>query len=326
VTLLTTRRMPPELVARIEASVRGTRSAHRHARTRESWRPRIIAVTRIAVVAGVFTLLATVLRHRADADNHVDRVRASLLETVRAATATLTDRDVEAESRMESWIVRASGGYESDFVAERLRQPGALAATLERGSVYVRGTVDDLHTSRGIRDAAAASVKDALLSCLLAPPSASNESALVSRVHDAYAGGAGRLATQVERLHDVQTGLPFLQPSWAAQVRESKTLAELDGLGRAFEKAPIAAARSGLKAALLIFAIDEPGDTATPAELDGERAHDVRVGLVDLVSDTVLLRLRRHVDPAKISVKQRSLYASGIDACALAMDVRRSVE
>jgi len=42
--------------------------------------------------------------------------------------------------------------------------------------------------------------------------------------------------------------------------------------------------------------MDEADGTA-PTEL-GERAHHVRVGLVDLDKEELLLRLRRHVDPS----------------------------
>ena len=60
-------------------------------------------------------------------------------------------------------------------------------------------------------------------------------------------------------------------------------------------------------------------------ELDGERPHDVRIGLVDLTSAKMLLRLRKRVDPTWISMNARAQYASGLDACALAMDVHESI-
>jgi hypothetical protein len=71
--------------------------------------------------------------------------------------------------------------------------------------------------------------------------------------------------------------------------------------------------------------MDEPGDRSIPAELDGERPHHVRVGLVDLASKKQLLALRRKVDPSWLSPTARAEYASGIDACTLALDVRAEV-
>jgi hypothetical protein len=74
---------------------------------------------------------------------------------------------------------------------------------------------------------------------------------------------------------------------------------------------------------LLIAAMDEPA--AGPADLDGERAHDVRVQIVDLRAGKVLLRARKHVDPAWLTASTRSTYAAGVDGCALAYDIRSVV-
>jgi hypothetical protein len=46
---------------------------------------------------------------------------------------------------------------------------------------------------------------------------------------------------------------------------------------------------------------------------------------VDLRQRKVLLSLRRRVDPSWISVAARAEYASGIDSCALALDVHAAV-
>jgi hypothetical protein len=48
----------------------------------------------------------------------------------------------------------------------------------------------------------------------------------------------------------------------------------------------------------------------------------VRIAIVDVSAGKVLLWLRRRVDPGWISVAKRADYASGLDACALALDVR----
>jgi hypothetical protein len=67
--------------------------------------------------------------------------------------------------------------------------------------------------------------------------------------------------------------------------------------------------------------MDEPGDGGGPTELDGERAHHVRLFLVDMVASKTLLRVRRLVDPTWISLAKKSDYASGLDSCGLAFDV-----
>ena len=72
------------------------------------------------------------------------------------------------------------------------------------------------------------------------------------------------------------------------------------------------------------MAMDEPAPLTSPAELDGERAHEVRVAIVEVASSKVLLRLRKHVDPSDWSPKVRPDYARGLDECALAADVREA--
>jgi predicted RNA binding protein with dsRBD fold (UPF0201 family) len=74
-----------------------------------------------------------------------------------------------------------------------------------------------------------------------------------------------------------------------------------------------------------LLALDEPGDQGGPTELDGERPHSVRVGLVDLSTKKVLLRMRRHVDPRWLSASARAELASGIDSCELALQVHKAV-
>jgi hypothetical protein len=104
-------------------------------------------------------------------------------------------------------------------------------------------------------------------------------------------------------------------------VEQATSLAAVDGLRAEFRAAPTERAMRALKGTVLLCAFDEPGTHDGPTELDGERPHDVRLGLVDLTASKVLLRLRRHVDPGWISTSRRMEYAVGLDACALAFDV-----
>jgi hypothetical protein len=71
--------------------------------------------------------------------------------------------------------------------------------------------------------------------------------------------------------------------------------------------------------------MDEPGDPKAPAELDGERAHAVRVTLTEMESGQVRIRYRGAVDPSWLSANARAEHASGIDGCALALDLRNAV-
>jgi hypothetical protein len=67
--------------------------------------------------------------------------------------------------------------------------------------------------------------------------------------------------------------------------------------------------------------MDEP-DEAGPADLDGERPHQVRVALIDLRAGKIVLRTRKRVDPNWLAATTRSNFASAVDGCALALDIR----
>ncbi len=321
-TFLTTRRMAPELAARIDASVRGGRRASRDPRYATS---NLVAIARFAGLLAMVAVIGEVVVLRRHDQRDFEAARAALLDKVHAASAPLTPEDRGAVARVESWLMRSSGEYEGDLIADELRPKGALAAVLARPSLYIHGTLSQLSRPAGIAEAAISSLKDPFVVCLVEPPASRAESALLAKVRDAYSKDAEQHATQVRRFRDAQAGLPFLLPAWAEKVRSARTPGELDPLREEFEKAPIEGATRAVKAGLLLFSMDEPGEPGGAIELDGERAHLVRVGLVDLASAKVLLRMQKRVDPSWISVAKRPLYASGLDACALALDVREAV-
>ena len=139
---------------------------------------------------------------------------------------------------MESWLERSSGPYDGDLVADELRHPGALAALLSRPAVYVRGPLDAFHSSTVILAAAAASLKDPLLVCLIEPPSSRAEKVLFEKVRAAYSRGAEQHTPNVLRLYEAEVGLPFLLPPWADKVREARTVEEIADLRRDLRARP----------------------------------------------------------------------------------------
>ncbi len=329
-TFLVTGKMRAELAARVQASVSGRRVAPWGAPT-EGWiarrareiAPRLRSVGRFvaasALVAAVFAAGSSWRRERL----HLESARAALLEEVRARAAELTDDDRGAIDRADAWLMRLAGPYAGDFVDDAMRAPGAVQEALGRPSVYVRGPVEAFASPASIASAAAASFKDPLVLCLVAPPTARSEKAMMHPVRVVYDGGqaAEGEAPHVRLLSEAEAGLPYLLPSWASHVEQAASLAAIDGLRSEFHAAPAERAVRALKAGVLLCAFDEPGTHDGPTELDGERPHDVRLGLVDLAASKVLLRLRRHVDPGWISTSRRAEYAVGLDACALALDV-----
>jgi len=309
--------MSPALAARVQASVEGRRAAP-GATLAPGWKS-LARFTLLAIALGAISWFV-VARHRAR--QRLESERSALIERARRESGSLTSDEKAVTTRVLAWLVRFAGNYEGDLIADELRSKDALRALLTRPSVYVRGPLASFNGIVGLAESASASRGDAFILCLVDPPASKTEKLLRGKARAAY-HGIGRIesAARVERLHDAFEGLPFLAPEWEARVRAAEELSEIESLKQRFERAPIAAAKRVAKAPLLLFAMDEPGDKRGPAELDGERPHDVRVGVVDLAAAKLLLRLRRRVDPSFISPAARAEYASGIDSCALALDV-----
>jgi hypothetical protein len=196
---------------------------------------------------------------------------------------------------------------------------------LATSAVYVRGPIDALGNPASRGAAVLASTRDSLVRCLLSPPSSRAESTVFESAKAAYTGSPTERFGGVESLRDVALAMPFLVPAWEARVHAAETIDELGRLQRDLDRAPMASARRGARAKVLLLALDEASETRGPTELDGELAHAVRIELVDLRATKVLLRLRRRVDPSWISVPRHAEYASGMDGCRLAMDVQMSV-
>ena len=321
-TFLTTSKMDPALAERVDASVRGKKGPRRSAARAR----RIVSLLRLVLVVTVALGIYNIVVGRRESKRALEQTRASLLESARMQSDSLSSEERAAMSRVESWLVRLSARYEGDLVDADLRGPGKLAATLARPLVYVRGTAEALGSAEGITAAASTSAKDALVLCLLEPPESRTEKLLVDKVRIAYAAGWNleSRTPNVHRLNDAAVGLPFLLPPWSERVRAADAT-ELARLRTELERAPIERAKEAAKANLLLVAIDEPGDGAGPTELDGERPHPVRVVLVDLAASKVLLRSRHLVDPSGIKPERRATYASGIDSCVLALDVAEDV-
>jgi hypothetical protein len=323
-TFLTTTKMHPALAARIEASVRG--EEHR-AGAPKRLPPRVISLARAALVLVVALGVYTVVSGRRHDREELERARTALLDTVTPHSSTLTADDRNAVLRAESWLMRSSGEYEGEVVAPELRAPGAFRAALGRSAIYVRGALGGFKSPMLIADAASTSGKDSLLLCLLEPPASRAEKVMFDEVRLAYGAGSAleERTAHVRRLHEAIVGLPLLLPSWTERVRSAPDSLELARLKRELERTPVVRAKQAVRAELLVAALDEPSDGGGPTELDGERAHAVRIVIVDLAAEKVLLRTKKLVDPTWISLAKKSSYATGLDSCGLAFDVHESV-
>lgn len=317
-TLLVNARMDPALAARIEASVTGRKKSATGrvspgvVRRLVAWaRVGIVVALGVAVYAGVTTYRRV---HR-----ELDEKRGELLAAITSAQANVTAKDRGAVDRAMPWITRLAGPYEGDVAAVT-----GLAAELERPAMYVRGSIDTMRTKESVHGAAAVSSKDALLFCLLEPPAARTESAILEKIRFVHAGGPRfeERTANVRRLNDALAGLPFLSPALVTRARSAEDVSEVAKLKKDLESAPLDRAKRALRSELLIVAIDDKGDGTGPTELDGERPHEVRVAVVELESGRTLLRAKRRVDPSWLDVNKRPVYSSGADSCALGFDLR----
>lgn len=318
-SFLTNAKMHPALAARIEASVRGKRATPGDASSAATVR----ALIRLVVVVAVASLGAWIFVTQRRESARIEGERTLLVDIVHGHDALLTDSDRGAFARDATWLGSLSGTYEGDLVASELAAPGVLDATLARPAVYVHGPVDSFATPQAVDEVAIESVKDSFLLCLLDPPATRTEKVVLDKVRVAYGvdGALEQATPDVMRLADAKAALRVLSPEWEAKVKAADSY----GLGKLhaeLERTPIESGKRALKAGLLIAVMDERATATGPSELDGERAHLVRVAIVDVAVAKTLVRLRRRVDPADWSEKSRTTFARGLDECALAFDVR----
>ncbi|HET9955263.1 MAG TPA: hypothetical protein VFQ61_12200 [Polyangiaceae bacterium] len=321
-TFLITRRMSPELAARVLASVRGQRAAPVARRSR----PSTMAQLRLAAVLLVAALVTSIVIWRQRSHEHLEAARAELLAAVRRQANSLNPSQKGIAARAELWIARFTGRYEGDWVDPDLQTEEQLTQRLAQPLLYVKGPIDGFRDSPQIAETARNSFKDAFVACLVRPPEARSESALLARVRQVGSRGEqSETLGHVQRLHGALAGLPFLGDAWAKHIQTAPDTLEIDKLRRLFEKAPIESAKKAAQSSILLLALDEPGELTVPAELDGERPHAVRAALIDLDQGRWLLRVRRTVDPRKLSSENRATRASALDACGFALEVRQAV-
>jgi hypothetical protein len=308
--------MHPALADRVRASIRKGRS--RDARIDRRW----TAAFRFATLVGITLALLALSALKRREDDHLEQARRSLVDAVSQKRAQLSDDDMLTLEHAVTVLLRAPGPYEGDLVTNETRGANALSAILDRPVIYFRGPVDAFKGEDALRNAALISYPDAFVRCLVDPPRARTEKALLERIRS----GPEQTMLRMHRLYDLFAGIPVLRSSWKTNVRETKRLLDLSPFEHELRAARLDQTTAAARARLLLFVMDEPGAPGGPTELDGERPHDVRVTLFDLPQRSALLRLRRHVDPSAFSDRGRASRASGLDGCALSLDVREAVE
>jgi len=321
-TFLKTSKMNPALAARVEASV------HRGSSHGSSLDRKWTVFFRFAIFFGAIGSVVSLFVMQKRDDARLEQTRSSLLDTVRVERARLRDTDMMNLERSAQVLVRAAGRYEGDLVTHDVRGLEALGAVLSRPLVYVRGPLASFKNDETIAQAAQASTLDTFVTCLVDPPPSRTEKPMLERVR-ATEGGSPRLrdrTAEVHRLHYLTSGLPLLQHAWKARVKAAKDHGDLQRFEKELRGSRLDETSAAARARLLLVVMDEPGHPGAVTELDGERPHEARVTLVDLEANRPLLRLRRRLDPGAFSDRGRAAHASGLDACALALDVREAAE
>jgi hypothetical protein len=317
-TLLVTSKMSPALAARVQTAVSG-----QHARGRP-----LKALLRFLTLSFVMISAVGVVRFRQQRAQKLETERAELLSTLEQAGKSLNRSDRELPQRVATAIaLQSTPNYPGDELPEPPLRDTDLTEVLALPTLYVRGSLDALARPDRLSDVAAGSSKDAFLLCLLSPPEARTEKALRLKASAAAAQSKTTLqaSAHVERLAPLLQALPLLGRPWADRVRSAETSEALEKLAKLVAAAPLTAAVRAAKARQLLLVLDETAAATGPTELDGERAHPVRVALIDLPGGEPRLRFRGKVDPAGLSDQSRTAYASGIDSCTLALDFRRAV-
>jgi hypothetical protein len=304
-TLLTNRKMDAALRERIENSLAASGSA-------EASAARLRAIMRFLSLAIVVFAVVWMISKRHAAKSALETQRAALLESFHAKTAAITEDDRNALARDEALLESLTGPYEGDTSS-----PSALTRTI----VYVRGPIESFRSKATIPKAAAQSIEDAFARCFVDPPRTRGEKDVLPKVRAVYTGQPGGLKN-VERLETAYAAERLLDPAWLARAKASERETELKKLELDLDHTPFDRALVAWRAELMLAVMDEPGDPKVPAELDGERPHDVRVALVETKTGNALLRMHAHVDPAVWNAGSRPEYASGLDACALAFEAR----
>ncbi|PKN47338.1 MAG: hypothetical protein CVU63_06530 [Deltaproteobacteria bacterium HGW-Deltaproteobacteria-20] len=305
-TFLTTPKMPPELAARIEARVTGRKKGP----AATTFAPRIPISVLLPAVA-ILLVVGIAVMSNWSTRRETARTRSELMTSIQQARASLAPEASYFLPVVESWVVRLAGPYEGDLVSDQVRLSGGLRAQLKRPVVYVRGPLTDLARSDQIPMAANASMKDSLLLCLLDPPSSTTEDEVLAKVRGA---NFTLLAPNIRRLHEAEAGLGVLRPSWEDRVGAAPDRKALASLQRDFTRAPIEDGKLAASAEVLVVAIDEPPE----GEVRGAAAdhpHAVRLGIVDLRSDTVLVRLRRPTNPSAVGAEARTAFGRAVAGC-----------
>lgn len=306
-TFLVTPRMSPALRHRIEASVR----ADLRQRTLFPNRGRGRVYLRIALASAALGLAVFLVLTYRQSRREVEDKRLAILAEYRALEDSVSEK-----IRARPWrkVPQRVGGRNLNFTFDN-----DFDKLLSGPFLYIRADARDLENEASALDAARESGVDALASCLVAPPANLKESTLLRAIGQAPPAG------RVSSFADLLSALEFFESSFEKQVRTATQMQELERLAGRLKRDSLKRGLAALQADVLVVAIDQPKQSGTLSDFDGEAPHDLVLRVFNLAREVELVwHEQRHVDPAWISAKSRLAYSRPLDSCRLAYELRLS--
>lgn len=318
-TFLTNSKMNPRLAGRVHASTRG-RTSGGAAGISSATRT---ALLRLSILAALSLALFFVIKEQRDRAAELadakQKLKAEMSDARTAFPASAMGRSDEALT----WLKKECQTYPGDVAAAAGAQ--RWLEWLKRKIVYARVEVSGLTASNQTEQVVSESRKDAFVLCLYDPPPDVSEPALMKQVSLAYRGGPNtqQRTENVYRLADAIVVRQLLDQKVDDQIERADELPNVLALQRVWDQARVTDRVGAMTAELLLAVLDEPKTPGTVVELDGASDHWARVLLIDLTSSTVLYRARKHLKTDWVSERRRSQYASGLNACRLATELRQ---
>lgn len=281
----------------------------------------------------------------------VESAKSAVMAKQRAIAVTLGPQIIPFRDKIEGWVKELADSEPKTFV----RAGTSLEELSTQPSVYLRLRLEDAKTPKDIRKAAAQSLRDGFTSCLF-----------VNKPQDPTSGppckttadcSAGLLCNEWDvcveptspfNMRLVYRALRVLSNEWTDELHNAGSTLEISAYDRDLVKVrdhdvPIAAkvlARSRYFALVLDEAPPEglPEEIPDAGESVGERlqraAHSARVGIWDLKTNELVLKLRAEASGKFVPVGKRNLDDPLINAaqqrqvnnCALALEVKAALD
>ena len=189
--------MNPALRARIERSVSNRARARHNAKETGLGRvftgpsPRRVSAGRLIPVIAIGIVVLLIVLVRQNDARALEEARAEVLTELAAQRGSLppqSDSFLEKAQRLVAG--ESSLAYPGDVVAPDLLLPGELDSWLARPAVYLRGATPELRDPEKLAEAAATSIKDAFLMCLVDPAVSRSERDVMAKIRGVYFAGA----------------------------------------------------------------------------------------------------------------------------------------